>query len=255
METRPKRTVKRVDYRVLADVRLPKHARVSKPANTNGSSEKLYRLQVLESDEANALVKVRYVGYDSSYDEWRPASEIIDLTEEDNTVNESSINPCSAVRVQQEFYSPTVKNFSLYEELRFKIKSLLVSSRRGDPNCCVSMPFDTVHFDGLIRWGVLDKQSKKQGMYLLTALTKLDDILGERWYIRGLNTAGDFCYFQPETVRYQLQFHRGKLDYQLLDDGTLKQCKYGIRYQLIFRFVRNDATSSQWSNILKLCNG
>ena len=116
------------------------------------------------------------------------------------------------------------------------------------------MPFDTVHFDGLIRRGVLDKQSKKQGMYLLTALTKLDDILGERWYIRGLNTAGDFCYVQPETVRYQLQFHRGKLDYQLLDDGTLKQCKYGIRYQLIFRFVRNDATSSQWSNILKLCN-
>ena len=146
------------------------------------------------------------------------------------------------------------KNFSLYEELRFKIKSLLVSSRR-DPNCCVSMSFDTVYFDGLIRRGVLDKHSKKQGMYLLTALTKLDDILGERWYIRGLNTAGDFCYVQPETVRYQLQFHRGKLDYQLLDDGTLKQCKYGIRYQLIFRFVRNDATSSQWSNILKLCNG
>ena len=67
METRPKRTVKRVDYRVLADVRLPKHARVSKPANTNGSSEKLYRLQVLEGSDKtnhrpylwhNALVKV-----------------------------------------------------------------------------------------------------------------------------------------------------------------------------------------------------
>ena len=51
METRPKMPVKRVDYRVLADVRLPKYARVLKPANTNGSSEKLYWLQVLESDE------------------------------------------------------------------------------------------------------------------------------------------------------------------------------------------------------------
>ena len=63
METRPKRTVKRVDYRELADVRLPKRVKV-KP-NTNDSSEKLYRLLVLESDTANALVRVRYVGYDS----------------------------------------------------------------------------------------------------------------------------------------------------------------------------------------------
>ena len=51
METRPKRHVKRVDYRVLADVRLPKCVRVLKPANTNGLSEKFYWLQVLGSDE------------------------------------------------------------------------------------------------------------------------------------------------------------------------------------------------------------
>ena len=56
-------------------------------------------------------------------------------------------------------------------------------------------------------------------------------------------------------MRYQLQFHSGKLDYQLLDDGTLEQYKYGGKYQLTFKFVRNDATSSQWSKILKLCNG
>lgn len=252
--------MKRVDYRVLADVRLPKRVRSRVKPNTKDFPEKLYRLIVLESDTANALVKVRYVGYDSTYDEWRPASDIIDLTEEDSTVNQSSNSPSNTattdeVCVQQEFYSPAVKNFSLYEELSFKIKSLLVSARKGDPNCCVSMPFDTVHFDGLIRRGVLDKSSRKQSVYLLTALTKLDDILGERWYIRGLNTAGDFCYVQPKTVRYQLQFCSGKTDYQLLDDGTLKQCKYGVRYQLIFRFVRNNATSSQWSNVLKLCNG
>ena len=48
----------------------------------------------------------------------------------------------------------------------------------------MSMPFDTVRFDGLIRRYVLGKH-KKQGIYL-TALTNLDDILGERWYIRAL---------------------------------------------------------------------
>ena len=91
------------------------------------------------------------------YNEWRQESDIIDLTGEGSTVNQSSLNLPSntattdAVSVQQEFYSPAVKNFSLYEELNFKIKSLLVSARKGDPNCCVSMPFEEVHFDGL-RW-------------------------------------------------------------------------------------------------------
>ena len=141
-----------------------------------------------------------------------------------------------------------VKSYSLYEELRFRIKSLLVSTRKGDPNCCVSMPFDTIHFDGLMRRGVL-----KHGNYTLSTLTKLDDILGERWYIKGLNTAGDFCYVEPKTVRYQLRLCLGKPDYQLLNDGTLKQYVYGVRYQLIIRFLRNDGVSSQWNNVLKLC--
>lgn len=266
METRSRRSLKRVDYRTLADVRVPKRVRVLKPSNTTDSPAVLYRVQVLESDTSNELLKVRYIGYDSTYDEWRLATDIIDLTEDSSTDNpadnDASVNsadgtgrPDSEARVHQELHSPSVKIFSLYEELRYRIKSLLVSTRKGDPNCCVSMPFDTVHFDGLIRRGVLDKQqcSKKQGIYTLSTLTKLDDILGEWWYVKGLNTAGDFCYVQPNTVRYQLRFCSGKPDYQLLHDGTLKQYKYGVRYQLVFRFVRNDAISSQWSNILKLC--
>lgn len=152
METRQRRSVKRIDYRVLADVRVPKRVKSNHPASRQPteSSEKLYRLEVLESDATNKLVKVRYIGYDSSYDEWRPATDIIDLTED--TISDSShltvaAGSCeSFVRVQ-----PSVKNFSLFEELRFRIKSLLVSTRKGDPNCCVSMPFDEVHFEGLIR--------------------------------------------------------------------------------------------------------
>ena len=31
----------------------------------------------------------------------------------------------------------------------------------------------------------------------MSSLSKLDDLLGERWYIRGLNSAGDFCYIEP----------------------------------------------------------
>ena len=114
------------------------------------------------------------------------------------------------------------------------------------------MGFDTIHFDGLVRRGVSDKKLN-QNVYTLTSLTKFDDILGSRWYIRGINTAGDFCYVQPKTVKYQLKFFAGKPDYQLSDDVTLQQCIYGIQYELIFRFIRGDGISSQWYNVLNLC--
>ena len=102
--------------------------------------------------------------------------------------------------------------------------------------CCVSMGFDTIHFDGLVMRSVLadrKSQNSKRYIYTLSTLTKLDDILGSRWYIRGINAAGDFCFVEPKTVRYQLLFSSGKADYQLLEDGTLKQFVYGARHQLI----------------------
>ena len=43
----------------------------------------------------------------------------------------SNTGMTDAVCVQQEFCSPAVKNFSLYEELSFTIKSLLISARKG----------------------------------------------------------------------------------------------------------------------------
>ena len=63
------------------------------------------------------------------------------------------------------------------------------------------MTFDAIHFNGLIRRGTLVKG--QQTVYTLSILTKLDDTLGQRWYIRDINAAGDFCYVQPGTVRYQ----------------------------------------------------
>ena len=56
-----------------------KYTKVSKTREIELPDDKLYRLQVVEKDE---LVKVRYIGYDSNYDEWRPASDIIDLTKD-----------------------------------------------------------------------------------------------------------------------------------------------------------------------------
>ena len=89
-------------------------------------------------------------------------------------------------------------------------------------------------------------------MYTLPTLTKLD-ILGHRWYIRGINSAGDFCFVTPGTVKFYLKPCKGKIDFQMQADGTLSESFYDEGYHLIFQFVRGDGTCSQWSDVLKSC--
>lgn len=241
------RSLSRVDYSVLADVKIPRCTRVPKGdlEQTSKHSSKLYRLKILEEDKDNGLVKVGYVGYGSDHDEWRPRSDIVFLSGEDGDDPDSG---------DEDFDIQCLKQFSLYEELAYRIKSLLVSHRKGDPLCCISMTFDTIFFDGLIRRGTAVSAPKKQlRKYTLSSLTKLEDILGHRWYIRGLNVAGDFCYVKPGTVSYYLKYSKGKVDYQLKQDGTLDTAVFGQGHLLIFKFVREDGTASQWNDVLKLC--
>ena len=74
---------------------------------------------------------------------------------------------------------PTCLN--LYEQLVYKIKSVLVCSLKGDPACHINMPFDSIHFNGLTRKGVPVQGRVKS--FTVVKLTNLDEILGQRWYI------------------------------------------------------------------------
>ena len=91
---------------------------------------------------------------------------------------------------------------NLYEQLAYKIKSVLLCSLKGDPACQISMPFDSIHFDGLIRRSIPVQGTARS--FILVKLTNLDEILGQRWYIQGVNAAGDFSYVKPETLRFYL---------------------------------------------------
>ena len=102
-------------------------------------------------------------------------------------------------------YTKCMNQFCLYDDLRSRIKSLLLSHRKGDPVCHIRS-FNAIEVDGLIRQSKLANptHSKKQ-VYTLPTLSKLDDILGSRWYIRGINEAGDFCFVPPGTVNFHLR--------------------------------------------------
>ena len=86
MNQRLKRSVSRVNYAELADIQLPAKRRqvVRKGADRReepGELEPLYRLTVVEQNQEEGLVKVRYVGYGEECDEWRVQSEILDISE------------------------------------------------------------------------------------------------------------------------------------------------------------------------------
>jgi len=116
MVEQPKRLVDKVNYRELADIKLPKRSRVAKnsKATSSGNPERTwYRLKILQRNEDQ--VKVRYIGYGSKYDEWRSADDIVDIEEE----RDGSEDKVSG----REQLSPVAK-FCLFEELACNIKML-----------------------------------------------------------------------------------------------------------------------------------
>lgn len=195
-------------------------------------------------------MKVRYIGYSSDCDEWRSRNDIVQLNDGESSSSSDESDGADLSQLPSKSFKP----FCLYEELASRIKSLLVSSRKADPLCRVNMGFDTVYFEGLIRRSLTPKRSSRRQVYTVPILSRLDDILGHRWYIRGINTAGDFCYVTPDTVKFYLKHCKCKIEYQMQDDGTLMKSWYdqGL-YHLTFQFIRGDGTCSQWSSVLKSC--
>lgn len=102
--------------------------------------------------------------------------DIVDLTEENDS-------DCHSEEDSSDMFAtlgiPIRKKFCLYEELANSIKSLLVSRRKGDPVCCVTMDFDSIYFDGLVSHCTF-KSSKesREKYYALSAFSKLNDLLG-----------------------------------------------------------------------------
>ena len=93
-------------------------------------------------EESSTSCKVHYVGFDSSYDEWKEKSGIVDLTEDSG----------------EHLHSHIIECFSLYEELGVKIKASLNSGRKESPIVCIDMPFDKIEFDGGLKLHGTEKQ-------------------------------------------------------------------------------------------------
>ena len=252
MAQQPRRSVSRPDYVALSSVKLLRSRKINHDtrtvteSNSDSNSDELYRLRVVDEDDA--MVKVRYIGYSSDFDEWRRKDDIVELSDD-----ESSSESDGGSRQRS---LGSLQRFCLFEELALRIKELLISSRKKDPMCRIVMSFDRMSFDSLlIRATLVPKAGTrtKRSVYSIQHMTQFEDLLGNRWYIRGLNAAGDFCFVTPGSVRLYLRVKKGRIDYQLKSDGTLFQEYFGKGFQLVFSFIRGDGTLAQWNTVLKKC--
>ena len=139
-------------------------------------------MEVVENDSE---AKVHYTGYGSSDDEWKDESDIGDFTQ---------AQPVHLI-------TPA---FNLYQQLTLKIKMSLQSSRKGNLEVRIVMDFDKLQFDGGIKQVGLLKTKKGQEKYTIKNYSDLDEFLGRKWFIRGLNSNGDFCYAILKTVCFSL---------------------------------------------------
>lgn len=84
---------------------------------------KLYAVKIRDRNPAKGMVKIHYEGYSSDDDERRSAPEIV------------NVSRCSesAIEIPQDCQEPLLTQtvFSWYQELAMKIKSSLISTKKG----------------------------------------------------------------------------------------------------------------------------
>ena len=200
----------------------PSHFRPQKRVSKN----KLYDIEVVE--ENGSQVKVHYCGYGPEYDEWKPRSEVV---------------------YTKPSFSPSNQQYSPITDLACAIKKHLQPSRSEDPEVRIQVPCDDESFQALREVGVIRSEGRGAEKYGINDYHDLDEILGENWYLRIVNSAGDFSYAILATISFHLSKARPILEYEVVKktDNTLDFLPTYIEQSnsLVFKFVRGDGNKKK----------
>ena len=74
----------------------------------------------------------------------------------------------------------------------------------------------------------------------------LNELLGEGWHFRGINSVGDNCYVVPNTVKYYLCRRRPIIHYIPKNDGTPVRIRTPQGFMLYFTFIQGAGTSADF---------
>lgn len=214
--------------REAAELQLPLASYLPRSSNTarNRGRNYLYEVEVVEEEQYR--VKIHYVGYDSSSDEWIRKSDI-----RYKPVGESS---GAAEPDEEELALSTLASF---------IKQKLVPSKRlEDPAVRIQLAMNKSTMELLQQKGRSLGKRHGHEVYGINEYSDLNELLGEQWYMRISNTSGDFSYAIKETVHYHMTQPKSLLDFNVSKDstGSLRFSPFFIQQPtaLVFQFVRGD---------------
>ena len=96
-------------------------------------------------------------------------------------------------------------------------------------------------FEEMKEKGTLKKKHRGKEIYGITKYGELDNLLGRKWFIRGLNENGDFCYAILKTVSFYLKRRINIVDFKPSEKhGSIRKFLYSHGRSLVFTFVRAD---------------
>ena len=199
----------------------------SKKARTPKLDKDIYPIEVV--DEDSTRYKVHYVGYSSSYDEWKEKGDIVSITEDSEEPEPTTV----------------IERFSLYGELATKIKLSLNGNRKGSPVIRIDMPFDKLEFDGGLRlYGTKKRCVRGIQRYSIVNYQDLNHLLGINWHYRGINQNGDFCYVILSTVEFYLYRRRPIKEY--IPSNPIRALPRSVGHMIVFCFVQGNGTPAQF---------
>ena len=186
----------------------------------------LYNIEVTEVDKENKRLKIHYVGYCDSYDEWREYD------------GDEEYFPF--IR-QEKRNLPTKQSLEdrveiFHQSLSIEIKKKLWSWRREDPEVAIDIDVDKDAFEAGLGKAGPSKQYRGKQIYTLRSNKSLNDVLGQKWDERIQNTSGDFAYVVEGTVRYWLGKRSPVIEYKYIGNKLIKNEIENSSFQ----FVRGD---------------
>lgn len=157
----------------------------------------MFILQIVDRDKTSNKVKIHFVGYDSSFDEWRDVGDSLN--------GERSKMLCrSTIRFEPCMDSLPDRTSAFIYNLAKSIKAALYSSKKESPEVRIEERVDADIYEGSFKnIGVVKKQMGKN-VHTVVNNADLCHVLGNKWFERIININCDFCYVVAGTVRFWL---------------------------------------------------
>lgn len=233
MAMRPKRETKILNRYSEAFV----EPKVKKPRISWKNDNKLYDVEIVDTNKEEGKIKIHFKGYSDKYDEWRSCvGEDMPIA---RLERRSVLSRDSLVDRLTSFHE------SLYREVKRK----LYSRHRDDPEVRIDLPIDEDVFEEGMKTikNTTTKMSRGKTIYSVRSNRDLDELLGAKWDERIFNQYGDFAYVFHGTVRFWCSKKTRVTEYKLIG-GRYVESVIEDGNILIFTFVRGDGNSHNYNN-------